>query len=186
MKAFASATAALLAGLLAAGGAWARSADVTDPDRPRSLPADGPVAVQWTDPTQFSEIRYSANRREARRGDWVEDLAEYLRRKADKRLPQGDRLEVTITDIERAGDYEPWRGFQLDTIRYMRDIYPPRITLDFKLVGADGSVRAQGTRKLTDMSYLQRSTPVGNTDPLRYEKRLIDDWLRDELGKPTA
>jgi hypothetical protein len=186
MKAFASVIATLLAGLLATGGAWARSTDVTNPDLPRSLPADGPVAVQWTDPAQFSEIRYSANRREARRGEWVQDLAEYLRRRATARLPQGDRLEVTITDIERAGDYEPWRGMQFDSIRYMRDVYPPRITLDFRLVGADGSVRAQGSRKLMDMSYLQRSTPLGNTDPLRYEKRLIDDWLRDELGKPTA
>ncbi len=186
MRTFASVTATLLAGLLATGGAWARSSDVTSPDMPRSLPADGPVEVQWTDPAQFSEIRYSANRREARRGDWVQDLAEYLRKKATTRLPQGDRLEVTITDIERAGDYEPWHGIQFDTIRYMRDIYPPRITLDFKLVGADGSVRSQGTRKLTDMSYLQRSVPLGESDPLRYEKRLIDDWLRDELGRRAS
>lgn len=179
-------TAVMLAGLLAAGSAAARSSDVTDPDLPRSLPEQGPVSVQWTDPAQFSDIRLSGNRREARRGNWVRDIAEYLRKRATARLPQGDRLEVTITNIDRAGDYEPWRGMQRDSIRYMRDVYPPRIDLDFKLVGADGSIRAQGSRKLADISYLMRSTRIGDTDSLRYEKQLIDDWLREEFKAPDA
>jgi hypothetical protein len=176
----------LLAGLLAAGAAAARPSNVTDPDAPRSLPADGPVDVQWTDPAQFSEILHSGNRWEARRGNWVQDLAQYLRKRASTRLPAGARLEVTITDIERAGDFEPWHGARTDSIRYMRDIYPPRIALDFKLVGADGSVLAQGSRKLSDLGYLQRATRPTDTDPLRYEKQLIDDWLREEFGKPAA
>jgi hypothetical protein len=176
----------LLDGLLAAGTASARPADVTDPDAPRSLPADGPVDVQWTDPAQFSEIRDSSNRWEARRGDWVQALAKYLRKRASGRLPAGERLEVTFTDIERAGDFEPWHGARGDSIRYMRDIYPPRISLDFRRVGADGSVIEQGSRKLSDLGYLQRATRPTDSDPLRYEKQLIDDWLREEFGKPAA
>ena len=43
--------------------------DVTDPELPRSLTGDSPVAVQWTDPEAFSDIRLSGNRWEARRGD---------------------------------------------------------------------------------------------------------------------
>ena len=186
MKIFACIIGLSLASLLSSGNALAKSWDVTDPALPRSLPAQGPVEVQWTDPAQFSEIRNSGNRREARRGNWVSDIAEYLRKQAVKRLPEGDRLEVTITNIERAGDYEPWRGIQFDSIRYMRDIYPPRIELDFKLVGADGSIRAQGSRKLSDMSYLTGPTRVGNTDPLRYEKQLLDDWMRREFEAPKA
>src|SRR3546814_9462255 len=65
----------------------------------------------------------------------------------------------------------------------MRDIYPPRITLDFKLVGADGNVLAQGTRELSDIAYLQRGSPLADSDQLRYEKRLIDDWLRKEFRR---
>src|SRR3546814_2118380 len=125
-----------MACMLATGVAWAGPSDVTDPEAPRSLPADGPVDVRWTDPAQFTEIRRSGNRREARRGDWVHDLAEYLRKRASDRLPDGQRLEVTITDIARAGNYEPWHGINADSIRFMRDVYPPRIPLDFKLVGA--------------------------------------------------
>lgn len=172
--------------MFSVGVAWASPSDVTDPEAPRSLPAEGPVDVSWTDPAQFTEIRRSGNRREARRGDWVRDLAEYLRKRASDRLGDGQRLDVTITDIARAGNYEPWRGINADSIRFMRDVYPPRITLDFKLVGADGNVLAQGTRELSDIAYLQRGSPLGDSDQLRYEKRLIDDWLRKEFRKPAG
>lgn len=181
MKPITTTTVLLLAGMFAASGAWARTTNVTDPELPRSLPDEGPVAVQWTDPAKFTEIRYSRNRWEASRGDWVRDLAEYLRKRAAGQLPQGSRLEVTITDIDRAGSYEPWRGMRADSIRFMRDIYPPRIDLTFTLTGADGRVLAQGTRELADLSYLMGSTRVGDTDPLRYDKQLIDDWVRREF-----
>src|SRR3546814_6443196 len=90
---------------------------------------------------------------------WVHDLAEYLRKRASDRLPDGQRLEVTITDIARAGNYETWHGINADSIRFMRDVYPPRITLDFKLVGADGNVLTQGTRELSDIAYLRSEEP---------------------------
>src|SRR3546814_15717309 len=92
----------------------------------------------------------------------------------------GQRLEVTITDIARAGNYEPWHGINADSIRFMRDVYQPRITLDFKLVGADGNVIAQGTRALSDIAYLQTGSPLHDSDTLRYATHLIDEQSRQE------
>ena len=171
----------LAAALLATSAVSAKVRNVTDPDAPRSLPAEGPVAVQWTDPAQFTELRYSRNRWDAQRGNWVEDLAEHLRKQASKQLPEGQKLEVTITDIKRAGDYEPWHGSRLDDVRIMRDIYPPRISLQFTLTDANGQIIDQGERKLSDTGYLLNSSLPNNTDPLRYEKRLLNDWVRREL-----
>ena len=65
-------------------------------------------------------------------------------------------------------------------VRVMREIYPPRMTLNVRITGADGQVLSEGERKLSDMSYLQNSRP-SDTDNLRFEKRMIDDWLRREL-----
>ena len=174
-------TGLVLACLLAAGGADAKPRTVSDPQAPRALPAEGPVQVQWTDPAQFTELRYSRNRWDAQRGDWVEDLAEHLRKQASKQLPEGQKLDVTITDIKRAGDYEPWHGPRLDDVRIMRDIYPPRIELQFTLTDANGQIIDQGERKLSDTGYLLNSSLPSNTDPLRYEKRLLNDWVRREL-----
>jgi len=178
-----------LAGLLAAGSATARPANnVADPQAPRALAADGPVQVQWNDPAGFTELRQSRNRWEAQRGDWVVQLAQYLRQRAAGQLPEGQQLAVTITDIKRAGDYEPWHGPRLDDVRIMRDIYPPRINLQFTLTDAQGQVIDQGERKLVDSGYLYGGTRLSDTDPLRYEKRMLDDWLHRELreGRSTA
>ncbi|NUO74722.1 DUF3016 domain-containing protein [Lysobacter sp. 5GHs7-4] len=178
---------ALIAAALAlslAGAAHAKTRNVTDPDAPRALPEQGPVEVRWENPAQFTEIRYSGNSSEAKRGNWVEDLALHLRQRAQKRLPAGERLEVDIVDIRRAGNYEPWRGIAFNDTRFIRDIYPPRITLNFRRIGADGQVIAQGERKLSDMSYLSNANTFSNTDPLRYEKSLINRWLDRELKQP--
>lgn len=167
-----------------AGTASAKVRNVTDPDAPRSLPDQGPVSVRWEDPAQFSEIRYSRNTAESRRGNWVEQLATHLRERAQKRLPAEQRLEVTITDIQRAGNYEPWRGMRFNDTRFIREIYPPRITLTFKRSGADGTIIAEGERKLSDPGFMMGATT--GTDPLRYEKELLDHWLARELASPGS
>jgi len=179
-------TAALLLGLLTAASALARAGDVTDPKTPRSVPAQGAVAVSWTDPAQFSDLRHSGNRWEAKRGNWVQELAQYLQKRANQRLSSGENLDVTITDIRRAGQYEPWHGANFGSTRVVREIYPPRIELNFTLSAANGEVVAQGARKLTDLDFMRSASVVGASDPLRYEKRLIDEWLSKEFKRPKA
>lgn len=185
MKAPALLLTALVA-LVTAAPAMAAPKTVTDPSLPRSVPADGgAVSVSWTDPTQFSEIKYSGNRWESERGTWVTQLATYLRDEAGQRLARGQTLDVTISDIDRAGRYEPTVRASMNDIRIVKDLYPPRMTLTFTLKGADGQVVAEGERKLVDHAFLM-GTQINNNDNLRYEKRLIDDWLRKEFRNSPA
>ena len=175
----------ILAVLLATATATAKVRNVTDPDAPRSLPDEGPVAVQWADPSEFTDLKFSGNRWRASQGNWVYQLAEHLRESAAKRLPEGDRLEVTITDIGRAGRYEPWHGVTMQDVRILRDIYPPSMKLQFRHYGADGRLLAEGSREMRDTGYLMGPTNLGSHDNLYYEKRMIDQWLRDELRQPS-
>lgn len=185
MKAPALLLTALVA-LTAALPGEALQKNVTDPGIPRSVPAEGgAVSVQWTDPAQFSEIKFSGNRWESKRGTWVTDLATYLRDEAGQRLARGQTLDVTITDIDRAGRYEPIVRNGMEDIRIVKDIYPPRMTLNFVVKGPDGQVVAEGERKLVDHGFLMGAN-LNNTDNLRYEKRLIDDWLRREFKNNAA
>ncbi|MFT4256847.1 MAG: DUF3016 domain-containing protein [Pseudoxanthomonas sp.] len=170
--------------LLAALPLAALAGNVTDADKPRSLPTEGPVAVSWNDPAQFSEIRYSHNRWEAERGDWVTQLAEYLRKSATKQLQPGERLEVNIVDVQRAGQYEPWRGPNFDNVRIVRDRYPPRMELSYTLYDANGQVLAQRDTKFSDMGFMLGSSPTNQSDLLSYEKRMIDNWVRRDLRAP--
>lgn len=156
------------------------------PDAPRALPAEGPVSVAWTDPATFTELRYSGNRWAAARGDWLQDLAEHMRKRAARQLPAGHHLDLTIVDIVRAGQYEPWRGARMDEVRIVRDIYPPRMTVQFRHTDAAGNLLAEDERRLTDPAFLTHASPLNDSDPLRFEKRMVDSWLRREFRDDTA
>ncbi len=178
---------AALTGLLTLAAPFADAAPrtVTDPNAPRELKAEGPVQVRWTDPARFTELKNSANRWETQRGNWVYQLADHLRTSASKRLAPGQTLDVTITDIKRAGDYEPQHGPRGQDIRIMKDIYPPRMTLTYVLRDAQGNVvRENAEERLIDMGYLSSGRGLlSDSDPLRYEKQMIDDWLKKLLPR---
>ena len=144
------------------------------------------VQVAFAPDEQLSEVKNNPSWRGwTKPAEWQKTLSEYLRKRADHVLPPGQELQVMIDNIKLAGDYEPWRGPNWQDIRIMKDLYPPRIDLHYRLVAADGTIIREGAGKLRDMSYLQRTVPF-NTDPLRYDKRLLDDWLRREFVHAQA
>lgn len=150
--------------------------------------SDSRVQVDWTKPGDFSEAKQYPGTGLGRESpdEWLTDLANHLRYRAERVLPQGDDLHVTFTNVQRAGTYEPWRGPQWDDVRIIKDIYPPRIDLTFTLTNATGGVVKEGKRELRDPAFLQRGI-LNESDPLRFEKRLLDDWLRSEFaGKSDA
>ncbi|HVR54730.1 MAG TPA: DUF3016 domain-containing protein [Pseudorhodoferax sp.] len=149
--------------------------------RARADVAAGTVSVTYGDPAGFSDAQDGAHETDAARRAWLDALSEHLADRAAEILPPGQRLAVQITDVQRAGRYEGWRGPQAAQLRVVRDIYPPRIDLNFQRLGADGQVLQAGTRQLRDLNFLMR--PARYTDdPLRYEKTLVDDWVAKEFG----
>jgi hypothetical protein len=145
------------------------------------------VQVTWTNPGDFSEAKqsYGTGLGRISPDEWLGELAKHLRYRAERALPPGETLQVTFTNVQRAGTYEPWRGPRWDDVRIIKDIYPPRIDLKFTLTDASGGVVKEGTRELRDPAFLQRSIPDAN-DPLRFEKRMLDDWLRKEFAPGDA
>lgn len=154
---------------------------------PGALPATDPVAVSWQDPARFDEVRYnrglSFTQRDATQ--WLPPLAEHLRESASKRLGPGQTLDIEILNVDLAGEYEPWRGANTQEVRVMRDIYAPRMTLQFTWRDPTGDVIASGERKITDLDFLLGSRPL-DSDRLRFEKRMIDNWTRREFTRELA
>ncbi|WP_336298491.1 DUF3016 domain-containing protein [Acidovorax sp. NCPPB 3576] len=144
----------------------------------------GIVSVEYDDPSRFSDARMGPHESDRARRAWVDALCQYLSERAAAALPDGERLAVRITDVQRAGGFEPGRGPQLAQVRIVRDVYPPRIDLEFQRVAADGRVLQTGRRELRDPSFMSRAGR-GASDPLRYEKALLDDWVRTDIGAPA-
>jgi len=105
-------------------------------------------------------------------------LREHLVKEVARRLAADQVLSIWITDVDLAGQLQP--GGHSD-VRIVKEIYPPRIDLRFRLARADGSTVKEGTRTLRDFGFLSNGGPVDRQDDLRYEKAMLDRWLADEF-----
>jgi hypothetical protein len=170
-------TAAPISTLLAAWTVPASGQAVAPPPTP-------PVRVEYVHPENFTDVGNRYFNGDKIRAGQLEQLSQHLVRRAARLLTAGQNLIVAITEVDMAGDFEPWRS-RLGDVRIVRDVYPPRIDLHFKLTGADGSVVKEGERKLRDLAFLITSV-LYRDDPLRYEKALIDNWLERELPRPNT
>jgi len=167
---------ALLAGLAATGTLFAAE----------TKPTDGRVTVIFSHPEKYTDIRDSQSDFENERGRerYLPFIQEYLEQEAVRKLPAGEKLTVTFSDIDLAGDFEPWHGMQFNDVRIIKDLYIPRMTFTFKITDANDAVIKEGERKLTDPGFQMQITTGFRDDPLRYEKSMLSDWLRAEL-KPA-
>ena len=146
------------------------------------LAEDDRVSVHLTNPQKFTDFKTSCVARPADVTALAAQLERYLKTAAARSLPEAQRMEITVTNIDMAGDIEVWRNPFLCDLRTMKDVYPPRIDLTFRILDAEGKELRSGTRSLVDVNYLDRSAPSG-IDQLRYEKYLLSDWLQRELGR---
>jgi hypothetical protein len=140
--------------------------------------APGAVNVRYDHPENFTETREVRAFAPAQADlGYLDTLKAYIEKRAAAVLAPGQRLDIVVTDLDRAGSYLPTVGMT-HPVRIVESLYPPRIQLHFRLLDEQGQVIREGDRKLTDLAFLyEGSTAPGQTDPLRYEKRLIDRWL---------
>ena len=138
--------------------------------------------VNFFEPQKFTDVRDSYMG-DYDRTTYLESIRNHVLEQAKYYVPDGHTLSVTFTDIDMAGDFEPWRGPRFDDIRIVKDIYPPRIELAFRLTDAEGNVVKEGRRNLRDLSFMMKITMAFRDDPVRHEKALLDDWLRDEFQR---
>jgi DUF3016 family protein len=146
---------------------------------------DSRVSVVFAHPERYADLRLTCVSGAADARALMGELARFLQEAGARRVPEGQRLEITVTDIDMAGDIESWRGPGRCDLRTMKDVYPPRIDLQFRLLGADGAKARAGTRRLRDSNYLINAAPV-TADHLRHEKALLLDWLQKELREATG
>lgn len=143
--------------------------------------ADTRVDVQYVDPEHFTEFRHAGSGVNRRERGWLDTLARHIQQRAGAALPDGQHLSIVVTDVDRAGDYEPWHGGQSADVRIVRDIYPPSIDLNFTLLAADGTILRTGQSRLHDPAFMMRINPYVD-DPLRYEKSLVDGWVSSSFA----
>jgi hypothetical protein len=140
------------------------------------LPVFGAATVKFTNPDQFVDVPFSHHERT----DALERLEAHFSKLAAQ-LPSGQDLRVDVTDIDLAGNEYPGRaGRELRVLKGAADW--PRIDFKFS-VESQGKVVTSGTASVKDMNYLNRHNKYPRDEPLRYEKRMLDEWFKNTLGK---
>ena len=137
------------------------------------------VSVAYANPEKFSDLRDRRIADERVTQGYLDDLRRFIQTSAARELGPDRKLEVTITDIDMAGEV---RISGLRDVRVLRSSTPPRINLSFRIVDAGGQVLKSGDRRLTNLSYQFPETWTADTS-LFYEKKLLADWLADELRR---
>lgn len=142
--------------------------------------AQADVQVNFVKPETFSDIKDNQG---FRKPEVLDDIKTYLVAEFQKYLP-GKDVRIDVTDVDLAGEYEPffWRS---QGIRVMRAVTSPSIELSYEVRDGDKLVQ-QGKTRLRDMNYQEGSTLFGSSDPLRYEKRMVDRWMRQEFSRTVA
>lgn len=144
------------------------------------------VDVQFDHPEKFTDLKDSYMPTDKGQQAYMDMLREFIQRRASKQLPEGQSLSITFTDIDMAGDFEPWRGPSASDVRIVKAIYIPRLKFNYRVTDASGAVVKEGTANLTDLNFQNDlATTIDTSDPLRYEKRLLDDWIRGELPRAS-
>ncbi|HZP58773.1 MAG TPA: DUF3016 domain-containing protein [Opitutaceae bacterium] len=160
---------------LTVAAVWLRA----DPaaDKPAGL-----VDVTYVNPEKFTDVKDSDVPDDRVRDEYLKELKTHIETHAKEYIPAGWHLNLKITDVDMAGDFEPWRGPQFLDMRIVKDVYPPRIKLEFALTDPAGKTVKEGQRNVTNLSFLNEINIYFPDDQLRYEKALLDYWFRQEFG----
>jgi len=166
---------ALLAGVLVLAGCETTSPSSPTPTSTTS--ADGRVKVTFDNPANFTDLK-SSNMDDYDPG-YMEELKTYVEQTSREYLADGEKLEITFTDIDMAGEFEPWR-MQASDVRMVKSIYLPRAKFKWVVTDASGKTLREGNEDISDMTY---QTNIGNItqDELFYEKEMLRNWMRNNL-----
>ncbi len=135
------------------------------------------VAVNFQDPDKFTDVSDSFGGGYSQ--SYLDLISEHLKKTASSRLAVGQKLSVTFTDIDLAGDIPPGR---VDSVRFIQSIYIPRMQLSFELKDANGAIVRQGERRLIDLDFQSKMTSfMDRNQPLNYDKEMLAEWVKREF-----
>ena len=148
------------------------------------------VEVTWENPKEYTDVKPSNESRKHFRKRVFKQLDNHFVELAEK-LPDGQTLQVTVTDLDLAGQVWPasFVGFgnSGSDVRLIKRIDIPRMTFSYKLLDADKNVIQESSEvKIKDMGFQDRLTSSFRDEPFRYEKQMIKDWFNDEFPELIA
>lgn len=141
------------------------------------------IEVKFDHPEKFTDAKDTFPGRSDGDSASLSGIKDFIETKAAKYMADGETLTITFTDIDLAGDFEPESGPSGSETRIIKGVYPPRLDFTYKVIDANQKVVKEGQEKLRDINFQMRANPTNQDDPLRFEKDMLNDWMRSNLRK---
>ncbi|GJI98643.1 hypothetical protein RugamoR57_53610 [Duganella caerulea] len=138
------------------------------------------VSVSYVKPEDFTDVPRNAIDRERVLKDFSDYFATW-----NKKLPAGQNLKIEVQDIDMAGRMWPRRNGGEDIRILNGGADWPRMRLHYTLE-QDGQVLRSGDEQLSNMNYMQTLSRYSDSDTLRYEKQMLDDWFNKTIVPKVA
>lgn len=132
------------------------------------------VNVSYTDPDHFTDAATTRFETAAN----LKALTGFLQQTGRQLLPADQTLTIEVLDIDLAGIVKPQPTRDLRVLNGGADW--PVIRLRYRLESG-GQTLASGEERIADMQYLSDLKARAETDPLRYEKAMLRDWMKTRL-----
>lgn len=144
-----------------------------------TAPSDAAVTVAFIDPNYFTDAADSS-------GNAVRPLLEikrHLEGLGDRYLPPNDSLRIEVLNVDLAGRREIRGSMPWDVRVVTGDADWPRIELRYTFESATG-ISKPVHETIVDMNYQRRVFEHRYvSDPLQYEKRMLDNWFKVRFVK---
>lgn len=142
--------------------------------------AAGSVQISFVKPENFADVRDRTYSREQN----LKALEQVISTAALPYVADGQTLKIEVLDVDLAGEVRPGaRAWDVRVLRGRADW--PRITLRWSVEGAGAAPRG-GEAVVQDMAYLQRLPTAQADTALVYERRMLDDWFKQQFGKAAG
>ena len=118
---------------------------------PMALAAESEIT--WNEVDDYRDLRPgNLSTKKKFQEHFFSDIEEHVAKLAVT-LPEGQKLSMTVTDVDLAGDV---RIGSMSEVRIVKNIYHPRIEFSYKLTNADGSMVVEDSINLKRHELFKR------------------------------
>lgn len=147
----------------------------------------GTAEVSWKDVDNYTDIRPASGSKERYEQKVMDNLAEHFQKLAEQ-LPEDQKLEITVTDVDLTGRLEPTFGRSSSNyVRIVREIDFPRMEFDYRLVDKSGEAIKEGQAHVKNMNFNYDSlTSRMRRNDLYFEIQMLTQWFEENFVNPPG
>lgn len=145
--------------------------------------AAGGITAEFENVGDYTDFSISGMSEEKTLTIFQAELERELETFAKRYLKEGQALLLVFTDIDMAGDIQPWRNRHNADIRYVEGIYPPRLKFRYTLSDEEDTILAEGEESISDLAFQMSTTAAMRSgfQQFYYEIELLGNWIRKTL-----